>query len=539
MDSKIIRTIKTQRKNLINDILNYDLYGRKIYLLGSAEYGATNEPILIKSSIKLYNTFGTKGSLIKAFHAIKYTNTNNELYLVKTTGEHGTCSLNVNIENGAIIENGFILSSSESNEIFNDIEIIVDIDSIQFIFPRKLGRSSIKYNYKDYPTIERLTNAINKDTKNKHSYIYAYYTVDDYTKTENAFFCCNPTLNYINGANSGLNYSKNLLYNCLSVTYEILESHDIDIIIPVDAFIDDIYPDDEEDELYSYNMKYYHAYKDYLTKNIAGTPLSYLNQLINFCLKQLNFGIVTTGVMGYNSYYRETSKYLYESDYLTKMYKACLEYNLKCCLNPFYSFLVSVVAGDIKYNRGTIIDNGYLAYSALCANTIITSGTTNIPISDRISIYQEFTEPALKALSEDGIVTFRHSPLYNTPVIYSGITLSKDENLSLYCNIRMIQLCISYLNKLYQYYIGLDMIWLIDDNIVREDTDTILYYLKQRNIITNYSFSIEPIYIENKINVYLSLRTNYMIKNVILCAVINAKYNGDVILDEWHRRRDI
>ena len=286
----------------------------------------------------------------------------------------------------------------------------------------------------------------------------AYYSVDPGTPTQNAFFVCNPTTVYLYGGQCGLNYSKNLLYNCLNRTYEMLESNDIDIIVPVDAFMDDIYPDDSESLQSAYNMRYYQSTKDYLTEDITGKRLSFMNQLLNFCIVQLNFGIVTTGIIGYNSSYKQTSDYLYESDEIAQMYKACFEYNLSCCDNPFYAFLVSVVAGDIKYNRGTIIDNGYFAYAALCADTIFTTGTSNIPISETISLYHEFSEEVLQDLANTGIVTFRHSPLYNQVVAYDGITASPEhENLKLYCNVRMIQMCISYINRLLQYYVGKDM----------------------------------------------------------------------------------
>ena len=111
---------KKQRKALINEILQDTLHGKRIYLLGSAEFGPTNEPIMIKSTAGLYNKFGKQGSLINAFHALKYTSKDNIVYLVKTTGEHATSYLNVNIQDGEIIEDGFTLVSSQSNELFND-----------------------------------------------------------------------------------------------------------------------------------------------------------------------------------------------------------------------------------------------------------------------------------------------------------------------------------------------------------------------------------------------------------------------------------
>ena len=513
------------RKKLIGDIMQDTLHGKHIYLLGSAEFGPTNEPIMVKSTVGLYNKFGKHGTLIDAFHALKYASKNNTVYLVKTTGEHANAYLNVNIQDGEIIESGFTLTSSESNEAFNDIQILVDLTGLTIIFPEDFNMKSLKYEYKKYPTMDKLASAINKDTKNKRSYVYAYYSVDPSVSTENAFFVCNPTMVSMYGGQCGLEYSKNLLYNCLSRTYEMLESHEIDIIVPVDAFMDDIYPDDSESLQSAYNMRYYQSTKDYLTEDIAGNRLSFMNQLINFCIVQLNFGIVTTGIIGYNSSYKQTSDYLYESDEIAQMYKACFEYNLSCCDNPFYAFLVSVVAGDIKYNRGTIIDNGYLAYAALCADTIFTTGTSNVPISETISLYHEFSEEILQDLANTGIVTFRHSPLYNQVVAYDGITASPEhENLKLYCNVRMIQMCISYINRLLQYYVGQNMYKLIKENIMVDDLTNILDVISSKGIITQYEFEIIPDYARGEVKIYLSLLTCYMVKAVKICSVINLEF---------------
>ena len=517
--------LKTERKNLINSIMQDTLHGKRIYLLGSAEFGPTNEPILVKSTVGLYNKFGKNGTLIDAFHALKYTNKSNTVYLVKTTGEHANAYLNVNIQDGEIIEDGFTITSSQSNELFNEIELLVDIDGITFIFPKDINLQNVKYLYEDYPTIDEFAKVINTDTKNRKNYTYAYYSVDPSTPTINAFFVCNPTNVYMYGGQCGLNYSKNLLYNCLERTYEMIESHDIDIVIPIDAFMDDIYPEDSEHAETQYNMTYYQSTKDYLTEDFTGKQLSFMNQLLQFCIKQLNFGMITTGIIGYNSNYKLWSNYLSEADDVAKMYKHCYDYNLSCCDNPFYAFLLSIVAGDIKYNKGTIIDNGYLAYAALCANTIITSGTTNIPISDSISLWHEFSEPVLKELSESGIVTFRHSPLYETPVIYDGITGStENENLKLYCNVRMIQMCMSYINKLFQHYIGFNMVELIEDQIVGTDLKEILNRIQNAGIITNYDYTIVPYYTKGEIKVYLNLLTNYMVKPIQLCSVIDVEF---------------
>lgn len=513
-----------ERNALIQRILESDLHGRRIYLIGSAEFGPVNEPILVKSTAGVHNKFGLKGSLIEAFHEVKYVSTNNMVYLVKTTGEHAVARLNVNLKHDEVIEDGLILVISQANELFNKTKILIDISQITITFPPEAQKDPITYKYADYPNMSMFVNAINQDTKQGKSFVYAYYNVCSDTSLTDAFYTVNPTTVYFYGGESGLNYSKNLYYSCLARTYDILESHEIDIVVPVDAFIDDIYPDDSDAPM-RYNMEFYKHDKDYLTETTSGVKRSFLDQLINFCIRQLNFGIMTTGIMGFNSSYRYWSRYLSEADDISVMYKAAMEYNLKHCQNPWYSFLVNVVAGDICYNKGSIIDNGYLAYAAFCADTIITSGTTNIPISDTVKIWHEFSEDVLKELSDAGIVTYRYSPLYDTPVIYDGVTACvQDENWKLYANVRMVQMAISYINQLFQWYIGRDMTELIRYRIIHQDLSAIFRVLRQRDIITEASFKIVPTYATGEIKVYLTLKTLYMIKAVQLCSVINVQY---------------
>lgn len=515
---------QTQREELIKQILSSDLHGKRIYLIGSAEYGPVNEPILLKSTVGVHNKFGKRGTLVEAFHALKYVSKNNMVYLVKSTGEHAVAFLNVDIESGEVINDGLILVSSEANELFNEMRILIDVSQMTITFPAQCNKPPIVYKYSDYPNIDRLVYAINKDTKDGKSFIYAYHNVAAETPILSAFYSVNPTIVYFNGGESGLNYSKNLYYFCLNKTYDILESHEIDIVVPVDAFIDDIYPDDSNSPM-RYNMTYYQKDKDYLTENNYKRKRSFLDQLINFCIRQLNFGMVTTGIMGFNSSYKYWNRYLYESDDIAEMYKAAMEYNLACCENPWYSFLVSCVAGDIAYNKGTIIDNGYLAYAALCGDTIITSGTANIPITNTINIWHEFSEDVLCDLADSGIVTFRHSPLYDTPVVYDGITAMRDdENLKLYCNVRMIQMVISYINQLFQWYIGRNLDELINRGIMESDLKFIFNSLLSRGIITNADFKIVPTYATGHVKLYLRLKTNYMIKAIQLCSMINVQY---------------
>lgn len=513
------RIISAKKSELMRELINSDLYGKNIYLLGSAEFGPTNEPILVKSTVGLYNKFGKQGTLIDAFHCIKYVNRNNNVYIVKTTGDHSTLYLNINIYGGEVIQEGLVFSASESNEIYNDIKVTIDIDNIKFSFPEEFNMQDKIYYFKDYPTIERLCTQINKETQDRKNKIYAYYEVDPATPTEGAFYNCNKTTNYFYGGYCGLNYTKDMLYNCLDRTYEILESENIDFIIPVDAMLDDIYPDDSEEEYAGYNKKYYHSDKDYLMPTTENKYRSYLNQLLNFCIKQLNYGVVTYGIMGYNNLY--TNDYLYEADEVKDMLINCLNWNLEMLDNPYYKFMIIVTAGDLKYNYGTVITNSCYAYASLASNIRIIDGTTNVPI-ENTQLYTEFSEEVLQELNDHGILAFRQSPLYEKPVVYNGVTLSENKDLKLFVNTRMIQMAIIYLNKLFQFYIGQNMHEMIRSGSLKSDSTEILHALQNRDVLTYYKIDFVPYYYENLIKVKLNLMTNYMTQAITVFSEIES-----------------
>lgn len=520
------RELNKNKAELVDKIMSLDLHGRRIYLLGTAEFGPTNEPVLVKSTAGLKNKFGRFGTLHAAFHAIKYISKDNYVYLVKTTGEHSVAYFNVNTYGGEVARDGFVISASESNEIYNDIYVEVDLTAFSITYPDFFGIEKQVYPYTEYPTIELLANAINKNTRLKKGKVFAYYMVDPATPTQNAFFNCNMVLNYLNGGYCGVGYSKDMLYNCLERTYDMLESEDIDFILPVDACLDDIYPNDTDEEEFQYNMKYYHSDKDYLTPDVFGNPRSFMNQLEKFCVKQLNSGIVTHGIIGYNEM-EHISEYLYESDDVVKMLTMCLEWNKYYLEDPFHSFLVTAVAGDLRYNY-TEVHNACFAYAAIASSVTVNEGTANIPI-DKVGLYNEWTEEALAVLADNGICAFRHSPLYDKPVIYDGVTCcTEDENYKLFANVRMIQMAISYLNKLYQFYIGLDMVRLVKDDIIENDSRTILAMIQSRDIITDFDIQIAPYYYKQHVKVYLTLQTDYMTKSIKAYTEISGEYQEGV-----------
>ena len=82
----------------------------------------------------------------------------------------------------------------------------------------------------------------------------------------------------------------------------------------------------------------------------------------------------------------------------------------------------------------------------------------------------------------------------------------------------------SHINKLFQHYVGYDIVSLIKDEIITEELSTILNKLKTRNIITSYDFKIVPFYAKGEVKVYLNLMTCYMVKAMQICSVINVEF---------------
>lgn len=521
--------LNQRRKQAIEEISSSEKYGKRIYLLGSAEFGPTNEPIRIQSTAGLYNAFGRNGSLIHAFHGIKYLAPDAEIWLVKTTGEHSMAYLNVNMDSGEVFKEALIFSSKDSNEVYNDILIRVERDKLRFVYPGQFNNLELIYYYKDYPTIQSLCDAINKDTKSGIGFIYVYCTCDQWLPTEYALYPCNMSMNYMFGGQCGLYINKNMLYYCLARTYDLLESADIDLIVPVDAFIDDVFPYDGDEEEWQYGMKYYHSDKDYLGYDpLTKKPRTFLNQLINYCLKQNRFGLVTLGIMGFNSLNEYYSDYMGESDEAVAMMAAAMDYNIRHCDYPEYGFLTSVVGGDLNYGPGIFLANAYLAFAALSSTVKTSTGIINIPLGNRARLYTEFNEPALQALSDYGISTFRQSTYYEQPVIYDAVTslatLYPESEFRNYINTRMISVVMAHVNDLLQIYIGENLDYLLSKGIVDKDLKILLTSLKNKGYLTNFSFLVMPYRISNQLKVYLTLETAYTVSAVKTCSVIGLEF---------------
>ena len=490
-------------------IASKGIYGKKIYLLGTAILGPINTPIKANSISHVVSVFGTQGTLVDAYRIIAETNLDCEVYLVKVTGIHSEAYLNINQPKREIISNGFYLKSKHANEMYNNISILLDSESLFIQYNSTNNEEEdyiLEYSYNEYLTMHDLAEAINNDTRNLKSDVYCYVNCEPATPTIGALDTVNPVEIKLSGGNSGLYYNKNMFYNCLDDTYSILEGLDIDIILPLNANYDDTFTDNEDDL-----DEYYNLDREYLTlKDNNEKYLSYYTQLLSFCKKQMRFGFITHGIMGVNLIEDpslDEEKYLKMLEYMTIQ-------NEQDSFEQKYKHLVSVVVGDLYSVFGVSLSNGYIAYASLVASLDVTENTTNKMLPSTFTLGNVFSSESIERLKELGFTTFRYSVLKKSVVVANGITTSEDEAFKYLCNVRMVQLTMCYVRTLLSSFIGEGLSELIISKQLEQGLKALLEALVKMNIITGYAVNelINPV--TGHIFLDLSLRTAYMIEDI-------------------------
>lgn len=504
--------------------ISESLYGKTVYLLGTSEFGATNKPTLIQDEATLYKIFGNKGSLISGYKEVKKGYPDGQVFLCKTSGTHSILHLDVNVKGGNIVRDGFIIKAKDSNEIYNNIKLTINENSFIFEYPDELGGGSKEYKYEDYEILGMLAKKINEDTNNEGNFVYAQCMVDPATPIYGSLNTTNPTEIYMYGGDNGLLYCKNLYYNCLEKTYELIEGEDIDVIVPLEAFLDDILPLPEYYGSKPYNSLFYQEDRDYLNITLNdGRKASYYEQLLLFCIRQMRFGSITHGVMGFN---KTPDKYLYNNkkNYLLEVIEYALKSNITNLELQSYQFLISVVAGDLTYEYGMKVNNGYTFYAGLISSLSVATSTTNKPLHESVYIYNEFDNDDLYYLSEKGVVTFRESPLIDRAVVLNGVTTSHTgSDLHFLCNIRMVQLTAAYIKDQFQSYIGEDINSLIDTGIAEANLNSLLNLLNKMGILTGFKAHIIKDDAIGCVTYHVHLKTVYMTEFVTVTGGINYK----------------
>ena len=217
-------------KNIVNN--NIKLFGKSLYLFGTAKYGKTFTPVKINSLSHLYSEFGEYGSLIDVYISIKGMVNGVNVYCVKISGHSSKCCLNINIPDGDVINNAICF---QCHKEYNDIKLSVFNDSLVFEFPNKETNNIFEYKINQYEPLNNLIKRINNDDND----IECFCNCDNSIKPYGNIAIVNPSVVYFCGGESGLNASKLTLYNNLSTAFDLLRGELIDVYVPIDCFIDD------------------------------------------------------------------------------------------------------------------------------------------------------------------------------------------------------------------------------------------------------------------------------------------------------------
>lgn len=483
-----------------------NLYGKKIYLLGTAELGPVNTPIRALSTSHVHSVFGTQGSLVDAYRVVRESDNTCEVYLIKVTGTHSELYLNINQSHGEIIKDGFYIKSKHANEKYNNIKVMIDSEALYVMYDSyEVGDYVLEYKYSEHITLTELAEAINEDSRRLRSEVYCYANCEPHTLSAGALEGVNPSFSRLSGGNSGLFYNKNMLYNCLSETYSILEGVDIDLILPLTANYDDTFTSKEADL-----DSYYDLSREYLTLKNGKKFLSFYNQLLQFCIGQMRFGYLTHGMMGFsptNDPFINEESYIENIKHFKSVNETLPEYRK-------YKQLISVCVGDLYTTYGTRVYNGYLAYSTVVASISITENSTNKNMPETMTLYNNFGNETLSELAKIGFTTFRYSPLKRNVVVSNGVTTSDDERFKYLCNIRMAQLAMGSVRNLLEKFIGKNVANLVKTKELEQSLINLLENLSLKGVIKGFSVNEVVNPVTGHIFLDLSFKTLYMLEDI-------------------------
>lgn len=420
-----------------------------MYVLGTAEFGVTGVPTLIRNERELRNYFGDKGTLIDFYRSACSGDNDTPMYLCKANGSHSICYLNILDSKNTINHNALEFKSVFSNDIYNNISVIIT-DTELYI---KDAFRTLKYSFKDFRNVDKLIAKINKDAEvGVSSVIVTNYSLDSaYLNPALAITSCNKPINLLKGARTGLDDTKNEIFFSMTKTLENLVGNYIDVIVFANCYIDDIKLTEEEilrvckvdknpeetcfidtlplsicyldNNIYSKNFKNKNDYLGKIENKFGFEQLSFYNLMLDFCVRQESSNIITKGVIGFRPITEETPVGYYTN------YRNYILENIKEVYKDFLG-LVSITCGDLYYCEDTIIDNQYIAYSKILNTTDYNRNVENIKLGNNIKIRSSLKNSSLNyesifnELLNLGFIFCRESFYFNSVVANNTVTLS-------------------------------------------------------------------------------------------------------------------
>ncbi len=450
---------------------------RTLYLIGTADKGPLNTPVVVRSLEQAIYRFGEQGTLIEAYRKIEPLVHEFDVALIKSTGAHAKASLRINHE--FIEENAFEFVSVDANSVANGIQIELDPDHLHILHPVELGGHRVTYRLNDYGVMSELAQAINDDAEAGRVSLNAVCYYNEWP-VNCPFYPCNPSLISLQGGRDGLHVSDDDYYIALEATYEALQGVEMDVLIPIQAYLD-------------------------------ATPIGihFYEQLQTFCLSQIEHGCFTHGVMGLNVIEGETEQEKMERlKRVSALATRSLEAFDDCAV-------ISVVATDVYYNYLSFVDNGYLAYGVMLSQLAPNQNPTNQRLHDSIQLKDRLSLGIENEMSALGFVSFRYSPLKVCPVVTLDVTFTDGQTgLKYYHNLRMCEDVCLMVKELVDSYIGSSLTEITEELHLQQELDYLMYQLSSRSIIKEYDFDVRADATSNTLYLDLSLKTKYMVSSV-------------------------
>ena len=117
--------------------------------------------------------------------------------------------------------------------------------------------------------------------------------------------------------------------------------------------------------------------------------------------------------------------------------------------------------------------------------------------------------------SELGMVSFRYSPLKQSPVVSLDVTFTDGESgLKYYHNLRMCQDVCLMIKELVDEYIGSPMSEVTEGSYFQQELDYLMYQLGSMGVVQEYSFEVQTDVNSNTLYLDLSLKTKYMVSSI-------------------------
>lgn len=504
--------------------------GSNIYLLGTSEDGPLYEPVLVKNKEQARKIFGdeNKGTLVKAFDQAYDSGKDISIFLMRITGKSATFELvDIHPESGEL-ESILHIRSIFAGEKYNNIHFMIDVDeetdSVFFEIHTKDGIHL--YELEEGMTLDSLLRGVNDDCRNgKHPVIMS----SDYPDIPLYQILHRLHGIYLQGGEDGINATRDDLYINAEVAYEILLGRPIDIIVPVDMYVDDVNPA----YLYGkavYGSAFYASGRDYLqlvdTYN-NDKVVTYHEQLIDFCRQQVSLGYMTHGVIGFRPLPMIPRNIESNDSYILRIIETTafrdrtgfVEYRNGYWVDK--GFYISVVCSELIFNKGTPNEyyaNGAVRYGALLAGQFDT--TTNMPIGNDVELRYELSESTRGDLSHLGIVSFRNS-IRSGLVVHSGVTAAIAQNdYHSIANTRMTQLTIAYMNEAVQLVYESDFVAEIRRMFLEELIKERLSLLHEAGVILKYNYDIRFLSDDSLGEIILQLQTKYTIDGIVTIAQI-------------------